>query len=84
MSWLVYRTRALRTPSNMMVVALALSDLIMINTQAPPLFINVFMGKYWAFGPLMCKFYGFLGGVFGEFRFDFIYFNFSAPVYFLA
>ena len=60
------RTRTLRTPSNMMVVALALSDFIMICTMAPPLFINVFMGKYWAFGPLMCKLYGFLGGVFGE------------------
>lgn len=60
------KTKALRTPSNMMVVTLALSDFLMINSQAPPLFVNVFMGKYWAFGQLGCELYGFLGGVFGE------------------
>lgn len=62
------RVKTLRTPSNMLVVSLALSDFLMINTQAPPLFINVFMGKYWAFGILGCELYGFLGGVFGKKR----------------
>ena len=61
------RTKSLRTPSNMMVVSLAFSDFCMINAVGPPLFINVFMGKYWAFGVLGCELYGFLGGVFGEF-----------------
>ena len=50
----------------MLVVALALSDFLMINTQAPPLFINIFLSKYWAFGPLVCNLYGFAGGVFGR------------------
>ena len=50
----------------MLVVALAVSDLLMINTQAPPVWINIFLGKYWAFGPTMCKIYAFAGGVFGE------------------
>eukprot|EP00095_Tigriopus_kingsejongensis_P000350 maker-scaffold1125_size61249-snap-gene-0.12 protein:Tk00350 transcript:maker-scaffold1125_size61249-snap-gene-0.12-mRNA-1 annotation:"opsin" len=59
------KTKSLRTPSNMLVVALALSDLVMICTQAPPLFVNVFISKFWAFGPLACDLYGFLGGVFG-------------------
>ena len=49
----------------MLIVTLALSDFMMINHQAPPLFINVFMSKYWAFGKLACKLYGFLGGVNG-------------------
>ncbi|XP_059094298.1 compound eye opsin BCRH2-like [Tigriopus californicus] len=59
------KTKTLRTPSNMLVVALAFSDFVMIWSQAPPLFINVFMSKHWAFGPLACELYGFLGGVFG-------------------
>ncbi|XP_059094144.1 compound eye opsin BCRH2-like [Tigriopus californicus] len=59
------KIKTLRTPSNMLVVALAFSDFIMICSLAPPLFINVFIGKYWAFGPLGCELYGFLGGVFG-------------------
>ena len=63
--YIFLKTKSLRTPSNMMVVALAFSDLVMINTQAPPLFVNVFMSKYWAFGELACDLYGFLGGVFG-------------------
>jgi len=62
---LIFRVKNLRSPSNMLVVALAASDFIMIQTQAPPLFINVFMSRWWAFGKLGCELYGFLGGVFG-------------------
>ena len=65
--YIFLKTKTLRTPSNMLVVTLALSDFIMINSQAPPLFINMFMSKYWAFGKLACQLYGFLGGVFGKF-----------------
>ena len=64
------RTRSLRTPSNMLVVALAISDFCMINSVAPPLFINVFLSKYWAFGVFGCELYGFLGGVFGKMKLD--------------
>lgn len=54
----------------MLVVSLALSDFIMMNTQGPPLFLNVFVSRWWAWGPLVCKLYGFLGGVFGRFEKD--------------
>ena len=49
----------------MLIVSLALSDLLMINAVAPPLFINIFLSKWWAYGVLACEIYGFLGGVFG-------------------
>lgn len=49
----------------MLIVALALSDLIMIQHQGPCLFIGMFISRYWAFGKLWCKLYGFLGGVNG-------------------
>eukprot|EP00095_Tigriopus_kingsejongensis_P002825 maker-scaffold80_size398941-snap-gene-2.17 protein:Tk02825 transcript:maker-scaffold80_size398941-snap-gene-2.17-mRNA-1 annotation:"opsin" len=59
------KTKTLRTPSNMLVVALAASDFIMIWTQAPPLFISMLISKYWAFGHFWCRMYAFTAGVFG-------------------
>ena len=50
----------------MIIVALAVSDLLMMQTMGPPVFVNVFMDHMWAFGVLGCKLYGFLGGVFGD------------------
>jgi len=49
----------------MLVVALAFSDLLMINSQAPPLFINVFMSRWWAFGEKLCDLYALAGGILG-------------------
>ena len=43
--YIFLKVKHLRTPSNMLVVTLALSDFIMMNTQGPPLFINVFISK---------------------------------------
>jgi len=50
----------------MLVVALAVSDFCMITTMAPPLFINVFISRWWAFGGAMCNLYGMFGGGFGN------------------
>ena len=60
------RTPALRTPTNMLVVALCASDFCMILNQAPPLFLSMLFSKYWAFGERACSWYAFLGGTFGE------------------
>ncbi|XP_059081388.1 compound eye opsin BCRH2-like [Tigriopus californicus] len=59
------KVKSLRTPTNMFVINLALSDLIMMTTMGPPVTINVFMQRYWAWGAFGCKLYGFLGAVCG-------------------
>ena len=38
----------------------------MIMTQAPPCAINAFFGGIWMYGPLMCKVYACVGGIFGK------------------
>ena len=45
-----FKTNTLRTPSNMFVVNLAVSDLVMMTTQGPPVMINGFMQRYWMWG----------------------------------
>nr|QWV42654.1 long wavelength sensitive opsin 1 [Byturus ochraceus] len=57
-------TKALRTPSNLLVVNLAFSDLFMMATMAPAMVINCY-NETWVFGPLMCEVYGMLGSLFG-------------------
>lgn len=57
-------TKALRTPSNMLVMNLAFSDFFMLFTMAPPLIANCFY-ETWAFGALMCDIYAMLGSVWG-------------------
>ena len=44
------QTKALRTPTNMFVVNLAVSDLIMMTTQGMPVTINAFTQRYWMWG----------------------------------
>lgn len=63
--YIFLKTKSLRTPSNMLVVALALSDMIMMITQVPPVVINAFISRYWCWGPVLCDVYGFTGGLFG-------------------
>ncbi|CAB4058944.1 OPN4 [Lepeophtheirus salmonis] len=63
--YIFIKVKSLRTPSNMFVVNLALSDFCMILTQAVPVIFNAFMQRYWAWGVFGCKLYGFLGAVFG-------------------
>ena len=51
--------------SSDLVAALALSDSILIVTQAPPLFLGALFSRYWAFGKLACQIYAYAGGVTG-------------------
>jgi len=54
----------IRTPSNFLVVNLALSDLIMLTTNCPFFIYNSFQG-YWAFSMGYCHAYAALGAVTG-------------------
>ncbi|CAK7303758.1 OPN4 [Vulpes lagopus] len=63
------RTRGLRTPSNMFIINLAVSDFFMSFTQAPVFFASS-LHKRWLFGeagsmPTGCEFYAFCGALFG-------------------
>nr|BAQ54820.1 opsin, long-wavelength sensitive type [Tanypteryx pryeri] len=57
-------TKALRTPSNLLVVNLAFSDFLMMVIMCPFMLINC-MHETWVFGPLMCELYAFAGSLFG-------------------
>eukprot|EP00094_Tigriopus_californicus_P006083 TCALIF_05859-PA protein Name:"Similar to Compound eye opsin BCRH2 (Hemigrapsus sanguineus)" AED:0.11 eAED:0.11 QI:70/0.83/0.71/1/0.83/0.85/7/221/351 len=59
------RPAARRKPSSFLVASLAFSDIIMIITQAPPLFLGALFSKYWPFGKTWCQIYAFAGGVAG-------------------
>ncbi|XP_022240090.1 opsin, ultraviolet-sensitive-like [Limulus polyphemus] len=61
--WLVCSTKTIRTPSNFLVVNLAISDFCMLAKM--PIFIyNSFCQKP-ALGVWACQLYGFLGGITG-------------------
>ncbi|CAO1390920.1 unnamed protein product [Diamesa hyperborea] len=57
-------TKHLRTPSNLLVVNLAISDFLMMFTMMPPMVYNCF-NETWMFGPLMCELYAMFGSIFG-------------------
>jgi len=57
-------TAHLRTPANLLVVNLALSDFLMMFTMGPIMVVNCF-NETWVFGPFMCEVYGMLGSLFG-------------------
>ena len=44
-----YRSRSLRTPANMFIINLAISDFLMSFTQAPVVFASS-LSKRWLFG----------------------------------
>ncbi|NIG58720.1 melanopsin isoform 2 [Pontoporia blainvillei] len=58
------RSRGLRTPANMFIINLAVSDFLMSFTQAPVFFASS-VYKQWLFGEAGCEFYAFCGAVFG-------------------
>ncbi|XP_006894549.1 PREDICTED: melanopsin [Elephantulus edwardii] len=58
------RSRGLRTPANMFIINLAVSDFLMSITQAPIFFTNS-LYKQWLFGEAGCEFYAFCGALFG-------------------
>ena len=51
----------LRTPSNMLVVNLAFSDLMLMLTLVPESVYNFFSGGTWQFGALGCQIHSFCG-----------------------
>nr|ABF66146.1 opsin [Tharsalea nivalis] len=57
-------TKSLKTPSNLLVVNLALSDFLIITTMSPPLVVNTYY-ETWIFGPLACDTYACCGSLFG-------------------
>lgn len=57
-------TKPLRTPSNLFVVNLAVSDFLMMLTMFPPMVMNCYY-ETWVLGPLMCEIYGMCGSLFG-------------------
>uniref|UniRef100_A0A2K5ESU1 Opsin 4 n=1 Tax=Aotus nancymaae TaxID=37293 RepID=A0A2K5ESU1_AOTNA len=54
------RSRGLRTPANMFIINLAVSDFLMSFTQAPVFFASS-LYKRWLFGETGCEFYAFCG-----------------------
>nr|BAQ54941.1 opsin, long-wavelength sensitive type [Indolestes peregrinus] len=58
-------TKSLRTPSNLLVVNLAISDFMLMATMAPMMTINCYF-ETWSLGPFMCQIYGMLGSMFGS------------------
>lgn len=63
--YIFLKCKSLRTPTNMFVVNLAFSDLVMMTTMGPTVTINVFMQRYWVWGAFGCQLYGFTGAVCG-------------------
>ncbi|XP_045137352.1 compound eye opsin BCRH2 [Portunus trituberculatus] len=63
--YLFAKCQALRTPANILVVNLALSDLIMLTTNVPFFTYNCFCGGVWMFSTAYCEIYAALGAVTG-------------------
>ncbi|XP_017784754.1 PREDICTED: rhodopsin-like [Nicrophorus vespilloides] len=57
-------TKSLRTPSNLLVMNLAFSDLCMMFCMSPTMVINCYY-ETWVLGPFMCELYGMFGSLFG-------------------
>nr|WCQ76415.1 long wavelength sensitive opsin 2 [Heterocerus fenestratus] len=57
-------TKALRSPSNLLVVNLAFSDFLMMLCMSPPMVMNCY-NETWVLGPFMCELYGMFGSLFG-------------------
>nr|QKY89064.1 Rhabdomeric opsin [Chiton tuberculatus] len=63
--WIFSRTKGLRTPANMFVVNLAISDLTFSAINGFPLLSFSAFYKKWIFGKAACELYGLVGGIFG-------------------
>ncbi|KAM4636578.1 melanopsin [Discoglossus pictus] len=58
------RSRSLRSPANMFIINLAITDFMMSVTQAP-VFFATSLHKRWIFGEKGCELYAFCGALFG-------------------
>lgn len=63
--WIFVSTRSLRTPSNMFIVNLAISDLGFSAINGFPLMTISSFQRAWYFGGLACDLYGAIGGMTG-------------------
>ncbi|XP_069134425.1 rhodopsin-like [Argopecten irradians] len=63
--WIFSSVKTLKTPSNLLIVNLALSDLTFSAVNGFPLFTISAFNKRWVFGDAACEFYGLIGGIFG-------------------
>ncbi|XP_034566015.1 opsin 4xa [Notolabrus celidotus] len=59
-----FSNKKLRTPPNLFIMNLAVSDFLMAITQSPIFFVNS-LYKGWIFGETGCKIYAFCGALFG-------------------
>ena len=55
------RYPSLRTPANMLVINLAMSDLLLMISLVPETVYNFFLGGTWQFGDLGCQIHAFCG-----------------------
>lgn len=53
--------QSLRTPANMLVMNLAISDLLLMVSLIPESVYNFFCGGTWQFGELGCQIHAFCG-----------------------
>ncbi len=58
------RSQTLRSPSNLLVVNLAVADFLMSLTQSPVFFVAS-LHRRWVLGELACELYAFCGALFG-------------------
>ncbi|XP_071132770.1 rhodopsin, GQ-coupled-like [Mytilus edulis] len=63
--WIFSTTESLKTPSNMLITNLAVSDLIFSAVNGFPLLSISAFNRKWMWGDTACQFYGFIGGLFG-------------------
>ncbi|KAL3876865.1 hypothetical protein ACJMK2_034648 [Sinanodonta woodiana] len=63
--WIFGSDKSLQTPSNMLIINLAISDLTFSIVNGFPLFSISSFNKKWIFGQSACEFYGLIGGIFG-------------------
>merc|ERR1712142_1239040 len=63
--YLYTKASYLKTPANLLVINLALSDFIMMFTNGPPFIYNCFQGGRWMFSTLNCELFAAFGAVTG-------------------
>lgn len=63
--YLYVKSKALKSPANLLIVNLALSDLIMLTTNFPVFAYNCFSGGRWMFSATYCELYACLGAITG-------------------
>nr|QIW86033.1 opsin M5 [Neogonodactylus oerstedii] len=63
--YLFFKSKILRTPANILVLNVAISDLIMTLSNYPTFIYNCFHGGVWMFSAFWCSMYGALAGVTG-------------------